>query len=63
MITAQSTTESKYMTLADAVKQAIWLHHLLYAVRKLEIYEKKMTTIYRNNKDSLNLTANLVFHS
>ena len=62
MITAQSTIESEYMTLADAAKQAIWLCHLLYAVRKLEIYEKKMTTIYENNKDSLNLTVNLVFH-
>ena len=63
MITAQSTTESEYMTLVNAVKQAIWLHHLLYVMQKLKIYEKKMTTIYENNKDSLNLTANLVFHS
>src|SRR5204863_9121433 len=63
MVTAQLTIESKYMTLTDAVKQAIWLCHLLYTVRKSEIYEKKMTTIYENNKDSLNLTVNPVFHS
>ena len=62
-ITVQSTTESKYIALADAAKQAIWLHHLLYAIQKAEVYEKKTTTIYRNNKDSLNLTANSVFHS
>ena len=63
MITAQSIIKSEYMALADAVKQAIWLHHLLHVMRKSEIYEKKMTTIYENNKDSLNLTVNLVFHS
>ena len=63
MITAQSTTESEYMALADAVKQAIWLCHLLYVMQKSEIYEKKMTTIYKNNKDSLNLIINSVFHS
>ncbi len=62
-VTAQSTTESEYMTLADAAKQAIWLHHLLYAVRKPEIYEKKMTIIYKNNKNFLNFIINLIFHS
>ena len=63
MVTVQSTTESEYMTLVNAVKQAIWLCHLLHTMQKLEIYEKKMTTIYENNKDFLNLTVNLVFHS
>ncbi len=62
-VTAQSTTESEYMALADAAKQAIWLRHLLYAVRKPEVYGKKMTTIYGDNKGSLDLTANPVFHS
>ena len=62
-VTVQSTTESEYMTLADAAKQVIWLCHLLYVMWKSEIYEKKMTTIYKNNKDSLNLTANPIFHS
>jgi hypothetical protein len=62
-VTAQSTTESEYMALADAAKQAIWLRHLLYAVRKPEVYGKEMTTIYGDNKGSLDLTANPVFHS
>ena len=48
--------------LADAAKQAIWLHHFLYAIGKLEVYKKKTTTVYRNNIDFLNLTANLIFH-
>jgi len=62
-ITAQSTTESEYIALADAAKQAIWLRHLLYAVRKPEVYGKETTTIYGDNKGSLDLTANPVFHS
>ena len=31
-------------------------------MQKSEIYEKKITTIYKNNKDFLNLTVNLIFH-
>ena len=31
-ITAQSTTESEYITLSKAGKQAVWLHHLLYVL-------------------------------
>ena len=63
IVTAQSTTENEYMTLVNTVKQTIWLCHLLYTVQKLEIYEKKITIIYRNNKDFLNLIVNSVFHS
>ena len=62
-ITVQSTTESEYIALVNAAKQAIWLCHLLYAIWKAEVYGKKMTTIYGDNKDSLDLTVNLVFHS
>ena len=51
------------MTLANAVKQAIWLCYLFYIMQKSKIYEKKMTTIYKNNKDSLNLIINSIFHS
>ena len=49
--------------MADAAKQAIWLRHLLYAIRKSNVYRKEKTTIYGDNKGSLELTANPVFHS
>src|SRR5438034_618488 len=62
-VTAQSTTKSEYIALADAAKQAVWLRHFLYAVGKPEIYKKKATTILGDNKGALELTANPVFHS
>src|SRR5690348_6093044 len=51
------------MALAATAKQAVWLRHLLYAVQKANVYRKKRTVIYEDNKDSLDLTANPVFHS
>ena len=45
------------------MKQAVWLCHFLYAVGKPEVYKKKATTIFGDNKGSLELTANPVFHS
>src|SRR6266480_4830909 len=60
-ITAQSTTESEYISLSDAAKQAIWLRHLLYAIRKRDVYGKKSTKIYGDNQGSLDLIANPVF--
>jgi len=62
-ITAQSTTESEYIALADAAKQAIWLRHFLYAIGKPEVYKKETTTVYGDNIGSLDLTSNPVFHS
>lgn len=62
-ITAKSTTKSEYIALGEAGKQAIWLRHLLYALRKSYIYNKKATTIYEDNKGSIDLSTNPVFHS
>ena len=62
-ITAQLTTESEYIALSKAEKQAVWLHHLLYALQKSHVYTKKLTLIYANNQDSIDLSVNLVFHS
>src|SRR5438046_237935 len=45
-IITQSTTESKYIVLADVAKQAIWLCHFLYAIGKPEVYKKETTTVY-----------------
>ena len=62
-ITAQSTTESEYIALSEAGKQAVWLRHLLYALRKSHVYTKKSTLIYADNQGSIDLSANPVFHS
>jgi hypothetical protein len=62
-ITAQSTTESEYIALSEAGKQAVWLRHLLYALRKSHVYTEKPTTIYADNQGSINLSANPIFHS
>src|SRR5947207_9004067 len=48
-ITAQSTTESEYIALSEAGKQAVWLCHLLYALRKTQ---GKATIIYADNQGS-----------
>ena len=61
-IIIQSTTKSEYIILTDVIKQAIWLHHFLYAIEKLKIYKKKMTIIYKNNINFLNFTINSVFY-
>src|SRR5436190_1643257 len=55
-VIAQSTTESEYITMADAAKQAIWICHFLYTIWKSNVYRKEKTTIYNNNKGSLELT-------
>jgi hypothetical protein len=34
-ITATSSTEAEYVAAAEASKQAVWLRHFLYAIRKL----------------------------
>src|SRR5438046_7592921 len=62
-ITAQSTTESEYIALTEAGKQAVWLRHLLYTLRKPEVYKKKATIIYADNQGLIDLSANPVFHS
>ena len=62
-ITAQSTTESEYIALNEAGKQAVWLRHLLYALQKSHVYTKNSTIIYGDNLGSIDLSANPVFHS
>ena len=49
--------------MTDAAKQAIWVHHFLYTIGKSEVYKKKATTIFEDNKGALELTVNPVFHS
>ena len=37
--------------------------HLLYTLQKFQVYKKKATIIYKNNQNSINLSANSIFHS
>jgi len=62
-ITAQSTTESEYIALSEAGKQAVWLRHLLYALQRPHVYREKSTIVYADNQGSIDLSANPVFHS
>ncbi len=62
-ITAQSTTESEYIALNEAGKQAVWLRHLLYSLRKPQVYKQEPTVIYGDNRGSIDLSANPIFHS
>ena len=71
-ITATSTTEAEYIAAADAGKQAIWIRHFLFAIRKHHVYDRNPTTILMNpakptdlgidNKGALALAANPVAH-
>ena len=47
---AQSTTEAEYITLADAAKQGVWLHHLLYTLGRKELYHNTGTPVLEDNK-------------
>jgi len=62
-ITAQLTIKSEYITLSKTEKQTVWLHHLLYVLQKSHVYIKKLTLIYVNNQDLIDLSVNSIFHS
>ena len=59
-IVAQSSTEAEYVALADAMKQAIWIRHLLYSVRKPE---RGGTVLYEDNQGAIKLSGNPTNHS
>ena len=61
-IITHSTSEAEYITLAKTTKQAVWLHHLLYNLKKTELYKQKATPLYEDNQGALALADNLVFH-
>jgi transposase InsO family protein len=71
-ITALSTTEAEYVAAAEAAKQAVWLRHFLYAIRKHQVYDRRPTTLRMNpekptelgidNQGALALAANPTAH-
>ena len=62
MVTAQSSMEAEYMAVSEAAKQAIWIRHFLYSIRKEEVYNMAPTTIYEDNQGAIKLADNPVIH-
>jgi hypothetical protein len=61
-VTAQSSTEAEYMAVSEATKQAIWIRHFLYAIRKDSIYRDAPTTIYEDNQGAIKIADNPINH-
>ncbi|KAL3712502.1 hypothetical protein TMatcc_001201 [Talaromyces marneffei ATCC 18224] len=62
-ITATSSSEAEYIAAADSAKQAIWLRHFLYSIRKPETYKNGPIPLYIDNTSALKLAGNPVMHS
>ena len=58
-IVALSSCEAEFMAATEAAKQAIWLQDLL---REVVGQSNKKVTIYVDNKSSISLSKNPVFH-
>ncbi|KAK5819945.1 hypothetical protein PVK06_024980 [Gossypium arboreum] len=56
---AQSTAEAEYAAAANAVNQAIWLRKIL---ADLNLYQRKATEIFYDNKSAVAIAKNPVFH-
>ena len=48
-----STTEAKYITITHALKEALWLHSLLFQLFDLDL---DTTTLFSDNKTAIELT-------
>ncbi|KAG8472383.1 hypothetical protein CXB51_035319 [Gossypium anomalum] len=57
---AQSTAEAEYAAAANAVNQAIWLRKIL---ADLNLYQSEATEIFCDNKSTVAIAKNPVFHS
>ena len=55
-IVAQSTTEAEYVALAEAVKQSIWLSHLMFSLGKQQ--REVPSIIYEDNRGAISLAKN-----
>ena len=56
---ALSSTESEYIALVEAAREAIWLHNLLHG---LEYMQPQPTRLYRDNSGSLAIANNPQYH-
>ncbi|KAM1848289.1 hypothetical protein ACFX14_012448 [Malus domestica] len=56
---ALSTTEAEYMAIAEAVKEAIWIHGL---IKNLGIYQKQVE-LHCDSQSAIHLSKYQVYHS
>ena len=54
-VVAQSTLESELIALSEAIKQCVWLRHLLHSLSCSHLYEQKGTVLYEDNKGAIEL--------
>ena len=59
---ALSSTETEYIALTQAAKEAIWIRHLLKEV-KCDLSNNKLTIIYNDNQRSNSLSKDSVYHT
>ena len=59
-ITALSTSEAEYVAAADGAKQAVWLRHFLYSIRKHCV---GATPFFMDNQAAIKLSENPIMHS
>ncbi|CAA7043752.1 unnamed protein product [Microthlaspi erraticum] len=57
-IVALSTTEAEYMALAEAAKEAVWLHGLMNELG----FKQEAVQIYCDSQSAIALAKNAVFH-
>jgi histone deacetylase 1/2 len=57
---ARSSTKAEYKTLTNGTAEVIWLQYLL---RDLQIHFASASTIWCDNLDATNLSANPIFHA
>ncbi|CAA7024876.1 unnamed protein product [Microthlaspi erraticum] len=57
-IVALSTTEDEYMALAEAAKEAVWLHGLMNELG----FKQEAVQIYCDSQSAITLAKNVVFH-
>ncbi|CAM8922241.1 unnamed protein product [Rhodiola kirilowii] len=57
-LVAQSTTESEYVAICDACKEAVWLQSMLKETKLIE----KNAVIYSDSQSALQLSKNPVYH-
>lgn len=59
-VVAQSSTEAEYVSMADAIKQALWVRHVLWRVKKPE---RGPTVMYEDNKGAISLSEKSSYRS
>ena len=57
-LVALSTTESEYIAICDAFKEAVWLQGLLKEARLIE----KNAIVYSDSQSAIHLSKNPVYH-